>query len=481
MIIFDRENKILDVPSGLGNLEVNVSTALTPNDEWLIRSAVTESNAYTDDKVGALVIPTRTSELVNDSGFVSSADTPTTYVLNLMSQAERAALVNELLQYGIINHSAPSSGFPAEKYEFYYYSQVAQDNGAGFIVLRLNQISLNNQKVTFEGILNGYVGRKFKELSVEVSSNGNITPRENYVGVYTLNGQKGELTTKTINGESIMGEGNLEIVGAQGPQGETGAQGPQGETGAQGPQGEKGDKGDNGANGAQGPQGASGPQGAKGATGSKGDRGERGPQGYVGPQGPKGEVGQKGDRGERGPQGFQGPQGKIGPQGYTGPQGERGPQGEKGETGSQGPQGADGQNGTQGPQGERGPQGEKGETGAQGPQGADGQNGTQGPQGERGPQGEKGETGAQGPQGERGPQGPAGSAESSVTSGEVQTMIESALTDYYTSGQTDNAISAATQNFVTSTSVRIIWVGTTAQYEAITTKDPYTLYFINDN
>ena len=60
-------------------------------------------------------------------------------------------------------------------------------------------------------------------------------------------------------------------------------------------------------------------------------------------------------------------------------------------------------------------------------------------------------------------------------------MIDSALTDYYTSGQTNNAISAATQNFVSSDYVNRIWVGTSNQYSAITSKDPYTLYFINDN
>lgn len=34
---------------------------------------------------------------------------------------------------------------------------------------------------------------------------------------------------------------------------------------------------------------------------------------------------------------------------------------------------------------------------------------------------------------------------------------------------------------VSSTAVNNIWVGTTAQYNAIATKDPKTLYFINDN
>lgn len=68
-----------------------------------------------------------------------------------------------------------------------------------------------------------------------------------------------------------------------------------------------------------------------------------------------------------------------------------------------------------------------------------------------------------------------------TTSADTAQAISSALTDYYTSGQTNNAISTATQNMVTSTYVNNIWVGTTAQYNAITVKDPNTLYFINDN
>lgn len=67
------------------------------------------------------------------------------------------------------------------------------------------------------------------------------------------------------------------------------------------------------------------------------------------------------------------------------------------------------------------------------------------------------------------------------TSAQTDNKISSALTDYYTSGQTNNAITTATQNMVTSTAVNNIWVGTTAQYNAITTKDPNTLYFINNN
>ena len=70
-----------------------------------------------------------------------------------------------------------------------------------------------------------------------------------------------------------------------------------------------------------------------------------------------------------------------------------------------------------------------------GPQGPQGEQGQQGPQG---PQGEQGQQGPQGPQGEQGPQGPQGE-----TGGTYP-----------------------------------VWFGTEEEYEAITTKDPDTIYFI---
>ena len=61
--------------------------------------------------------------------------------------------------------------------------------------------------------------------------------------------------------------------------------------------GEKGDKGD------QGPQGEQGP---------KGDTGDTGPKGDIGPQGPKGEQGEQGPKGDTGERGPQGPAGQDG-------------------------------------------------------------------------------------------------------------------------------------------------------------------------
>ena len=83
----------------------------------------------------------------------------------------------------------------------------------------------------------------------------------------------------------------------------------------------------------------------------------------------------------------------------------KGEQGEKGEKGDKGDQGIQGEPGIQGPVGPQGPQGEKGETGAaftydmftpEQLEGLKGSQGPQGPIGETGPQGERGEQGEPG-------------------------------------------------------------------------------------
>lgn len=154
---------------------------------------------------------------------------------------------------------------------------------------------------------------------------------------------------KTINEESILGSGDITIVGEQGPQG------PKGDTGPEGPQGPKGDKGDTGATGAQGPEGPQGPTGMQGPQGPAGADGQDGTDGfspYI--DSTTGNwVDANGDTGvhAQGPQGIQGIQGEQGPKGDTGATGETGPQGPKGDTGDTGP------TGPQGPQGPAGADG----------------------------------------------------------------------------------------------------------------------------
>lgn len=143
---------------------------------------------------------------------------------------------------------------------------------------------------------------------------------------------------KTVNGESVVGSGDITIAGGSG------------EVGPQGPQGEKGDKGDTGVGVSSVKQTTiSNTDGGSnvvtvtltnGTTstftvknGSKGSQGEKGDTGETGPQGPQGE------------QGIQGIQGEQGPKGDTGATGAQGPKGDKGDKGDTGAAGANGTNG----------------------------------------------------------------------------------------------------------------------------------------
>ena len=116
----------------------------------------------------------------------------------------------------------------------------------------------------------------------------------------------------------------------------------------------------------------------------------------------------------------------------------RGEDGRQGERGLVGPQGPAGPAGPKGNTGDRGPQGQ---TGAQGIQGIQGRQGDRGIQGPAGPAGPKGNTGDRGPMG---PQGPAGTG--IVNQQNNQTLK--------------------------------YWAGTEAQYNAISNKDPNTIYDI---
>lgn len=99
-----------------------------------------------------------------------------------------------------------------------------------------------------------------------------------------MNEINGKIERIEVNGE-VKYSGD---VGPRGPIGPQGIQGPKGETGNVGPQGEKGEKGD------------------IGATGPRGEKGETGSQGLPGEQGKQGEKGDKGDKGDKGEQGNDG-------------------------------------------------------------------------------------------------------------------------------------------------------------------------------
>lgn len=69
-----------------------------------------------------------------------------------------------------------------------------------------------------------------------------------------------------------------------------------------------------------------------------------------------------------------------------------------------------------------------------------------------------------------------------VTTGDIADMVTTGdIQNFVTSGDVATQVSAATQNMVESTSVRTIWKGNQAQYDAITTKDPNTFYIITNS
>lgn len=149
---------------------------------------------------------------------------------------------------------------------------------------------------------------------------------------------KNKPTFKTINGESLLGDGDIAISGG---------------SGEQGPQGEKGEDGvgvqsvvQTTTSNADGGSNIVTVTLTDGSTstftvknGSKGSQGEKGDTGETGPQGPQGE------QGIQGVQGIQGPKGDTG---ATGAQGPKGDKGDKGDTGANGTNGKDGDDGDDG-------------------------------------------------------------------------------------------------------------------------------------
>ena len=230
MIIFDKDSKNLEIPAGLGNLDITIISG------GVGTAGVTSLNGQT----GALNIKT-----INGKGLLGSGNIE----IDVDSQPIIESAVTEAKSY--------------------------TDKAI--------------EEAVFSGVTEDYYTSGETDNAIQAAIEG-----QNF---------------KTINGNSILGIGDIDIVGTQGPAGPQGAQGPQGIQGEQGPQGPQGEQGEQGIQGEQGPQGPAGPQGAKGERGEKGEQGAQGSQG---------------ERGEQGPQGEQGIQGEQGPQGPAGPQGEPG-------------------------------------------------------------------------------------------------------------------------------------------------------------
>ena len=264
------QNKIAE--ASLSGGEIDLSGYATKAD---LNNKANVAHTHTKSDITDLSIPTKTSQLTNNSGFITSI--PSEYVTESELNAK---------------------GYATED----------------FVTDSINQASVSG----------GYVHPTTHPASMIIFTDGETF--QNKLDAGTLKGDKGDTGATGPKGP----KGDKGDTGATGPKG---PKGDKGDTGAQGPQGLKGDKGDTGAQGPQGLKGDKGDTGAQGPQGLKGDKGD------TGAQGPQGLKGDKGDTGAQGPQGLKGDKGDTGaqgPQGLKGDKGDTGATGPKGEKGSDG-------------------------------------------------------------------------------------------------------------------------------------------------
>ncbi len=222
-------------------------------------------------------IPEKTSDLTNDSGFITK-------------------IVNDLENYYTKQTTYSREEIDAK------VSSIPK-----FSIRVVSSLPTTNISNTTVYLVGGGDGGDLYTEYIYVNGNWEIlgSQRVDLTGYATeewVNVQLGQYIEKTELPNAI----NVALAQAKesgdfdGPKGDTGEQGIQGEAGPAGPQGIQGERG---------------AKGEKGETGATGSQGERGPQGV---QGIQGDPGIQGIRGEQGPQGIQGPQGPEGPRGIPG-------------------------------------------------------------------------------------------------------------------------------------------------------------------
>ena len=209
-------------------------------------------------------IPTNTSQLTNDSGFITNV--PDEYITETELNARRYA--SEQYVDDAVNNASISGGYthpathPASMITG--LSTVATSGSYNdltdkpIIPARTSQLDNDSDFVD-----SAFVSRKIADASLsggEVDLSGYVTKEIGNASQITF--ADGQTFQAKLNAGTLKGE-----------KGDTGEQGPQGIQGIPGEKGEKGDKGDTGAQGLQGEQG---PQGIQGEKGDKGDTGADG-------------------------------------------------------------------------------------------------------------------------------------------------------------------------------------------------------------
>lgn len=185
MIKYQNEDKTLIVPSGLGNIPSKGGSDVTKQDVIeIVNSAITEYDTEAQVELGEIRdnVSGNTADIASlgeqvgnlSSSTVTGLETaqnaansaynraneaynlaesltgvtggPNVYVLNLMTQEERANLYAEIAPYRWQEqYMAVSSGFPVQDYAFYYFageetSEGWQDGDRGFVPMQLTAI-----------------------------------------------------------------------------------------------------------------------------------------------------------------------------------------------------------------------------------------------------------------------------------------------------------------------------------------------------
>lgn len=263
---------------------------------------------YTADEVGALPastkIPAKTSDLQNDSGFITRlvADL-VNYPLksDVYSRKEINEMLSAIPKFSIeVVTTLPTSNI-SDTTVYLVSGGSASDLYVEYIHVKGSWEILGSQRVDLTGYATeawvlGKLGDYLKTTDLQAAINEALA-------LAKASGEfDGEAGAPGVS-PHIGGNGNWYIgdedtgVQAQGESGPVGPGGPKGDPGEKGERGEKGDPGEKGEAGEIGPQGEQGP---KGDTGDAGPQGPQGEQGIQGPEGAHGAKGDKGDPGEAG-------------------------------------------------------------------------------------------------------------------------------------------------------------------------------------
>ena len=375
------------------------------------------------------LIPTKTSQLTNDSGYITNV--PDEYITETELNARRYA--SEQYVDDAVNNASISGGYthpathPASMITG--LSTVATSGSYNDLTDKPTIPTKTSQLTNDSDFVNStYVTNKIAEASL--SGGGEVD-----LSGYVTKGVGNASQIQFADGQTFQAKlDNGTLKGEKGDKGDTGAQGIQGD------KGDKGDKGDAFT------YADFTPEQLTSLKGEKGDTGEQGIQGV------KGDKGDKGDRGERGLQGIQG---------------ERGEQGEPGVAGANGQDGEDGATFTPSVD-------------------AEGNLSWTNDKGLVNPitvniKGERGATGEQGIQGERGATGAKGQdglTTAISVNGNTYNHSNGTITlpNYPT---VPNSLPANGGNADTIDHLHI-WKGTQAQFDAIRTKDANTIYLIKE-